>query len=54
MSKYLPTVLMVITALGSLLAAPIQHVVAGHPAVAGFLASLTGILLHWLPSPVKS
>ena len=51
MSKYLPTIVLVLTALGSVLAPQIQHAVSAHPSLFGALASIVGVLLHWLPSP---
>jgi hypothetical protein len=51
MTKYLPTLVLILTALGSALAPSIQHVVGAHPALFGALSSILGVVLHWLPSP---
>ena len=51
MSKYMPTILLVLTALGSVFTPQIQHVVSAHPSIFGALASVIAVVLHWLPSP---
>lgn len=49
--KYMPTVLLILTTLGSVFTPQIQHAVSAHPSIFGVLASVLGIVLHWLPAP---
>lgn len=51
MSKYMPTILLILTGLGSAFAPQIQHLISAHSAVFGAVASVLGVILHWLPSP---
>ena len=52
--SFLPTIVLVLTAVGSALAPQIQHVVSAHPTLFTSLASIVGVVLHWLPSPAAS
>ena len=47
----LPTIVLVLTAVGSALAPQIQHVVSAHPTLFTAIASIVGVVLHWLPAP---
>ena len=51
MSKYLPTIVLILTAIGGALSPEIQKVVGAHPTLFTSLASIVGVVLHWLPSP---
>ena len=47
----LPTIVLILTAVGTALAPQIQHVVSAHPDLFTSLAAIVGVVLHWLPSP---
>lgn len=47
----LPTIVLILTAVGGALAPQIQALVAGHPTLFTSLAAIVGVVLHWLPSP---
>ena len=49
--KYVPTILLILSGLGSAFAPQIQHAVAAHAGVFGVIASVLGVVLHWLPAP---
>lgn len=51
MSKYLPTILLIISAVAGAFSGQIQHVVSAHPALFTSVASVLSVVLHWLPSP---
>jgi hypothetical protein len=50
----LPTIVLVLTAVGTALAPHIQAVVAAHPTIFTAIASIVGVVLHWLPAPTAS
>lgn len=52
MSKYLPTIIAIVTAAAVAATPAIQTVLAAHPTVSVIVAALYAILTHWLPSPV--
>ena len=47
----LPTIVLILTAVGGALAPQIQALVSAHPTVFTSLAAIVGVVLHWLPSP---
>jgi hypothetical protein len=47
----LPTIVLILTAVGGALAPQIQAAVAAHPTLFLGLSSIIGVVLHWLPAP---
>jgi hypothetical protein len=47
----LPTIVLILTAVGTALAPQIQAVVSAHPTLFTAIASIVGVVLHWLPTP---
>jgi hypothetical protein len=50
----LPTLVLILTAVGGVLAPQIQHAVSAHPTLFTSVATIVAALLHWLPSPTAS
>lgn len=48
---YLPSILAALVGAAAIFAGPVQAYIAAHPAIAGVLAAVSAILLHFLPSP---
>ncbi len=53
MTKWLPTIVSVTSAVLVALADPIQHGIAAHPTVAAVGAAILGIVSHFWPSPLQ-
>jgi len=53
MTKYLASIVAVVTAVLAVFEPNVQAFITGHPAVAAVIASVGGIIAHLLPSPVK-
>jgi hypothetical protein len=50
----LPTIVLILTAVGGALAPQIQAAVTAHPTLFLGLSSIVGVVLHWLPSPTAA
>ena len=50
----LPTIVLILTAIGGALAPQIQHAVSAHPTIFTSIASIVGVVLHWLPAPTAA
>ena len=52
MTKYLPTVIAIVTAAAVAAAPSIQGLLANHPTASTIVAAIYAIVAHFLPSPV--
>jgi hypothetical protein len=54
MSKYLPTILPVVTTAAIAVAPQVQAGLGRHPIISAVVAAAYAILAHWLPSPARA
>jgi hypothetical protein len=47
----LPTIVLILSAVGAAIAPQIQHVVSAHPTLFTSISAIVGVVLHWLPAP---